>query len=455
MLILGTALIIDSNNEIKSMIWENLYQENPDSFIFQQSTVTASQIAMDKKKGVAIIIISAHLPKMNLEDFIAKLLEDTLGSVPIVVTYKKAIDSKLQTGLIAMGIAGVEELPHNTHDFKVLLKKYLGENQKFGNVSASAEQKDKDVIIKDDSMIQVPLEDFIFTPKSFFNVFIRLAQDKFIKILNAGDPINEEFVNKYKSKNIIGLYLKIEEHSKYLKLSHAHAQNSILSDKKSETDKIDALSNQIEATTLNMTHLGVSPENVAIAKGCVENTRTLINQLMMNSKKKDSYDLIKKIMAHDHSTSVSMLSGLFARNQDIRSAKTVQIIGLAALLHDVGLGTTLRESKKDSFNAEENLKYMKHATLGADYLRKSGLFDEVICQIVEYHHEQEDPNSTKKKTANLSIASEIVSLSDSITTNVLENDNPKKALKQYRISKLKSYSIQMQKAFDDIFPDTE
>lgn len=98
---------------------------------------------------------------------------------------------------------------------------------------------------------------------------------------------------------------------------------------------------------------------------------------------------------------------------------------------------------------------MKHASMGADYLRKSGLFEEVVCQIVENHHEQEDPNSAKKKTASISIASEIVSLSDSISTNVLENDNPKKALSQFRISKLKTFSIQMQKAFDEIFPDQD
>ncbi len=455
MLILGTALIIDNNNEIKSLIWENLYRDHPDSFIFQQSTITASQIAMDKKKGVSVIVLSAHLPKLNLEDFISKLLEDTLGSIPIIVTYKRSIDPKLQTNLIAMGIAGVEELPGTHQGIKSLLTKYLGDKQKFGNIRASAEQKDKDFTTLDESMIQVPLDDFIFTPKSFFNVFIRLAKDKYIKVLNAGDPINQEFIDKYKSKNILSLHLKIEEHEKYLKLSHVHAQNSIFNEKKDDTQKIEALSNQIESTALHMTQLGVTTENVAIAKGCVENTRNLINQLMMNSHKKDSYDLIKKIMEHDHATSVSMLSGLFARSQDIRSAKTVQIIGLAALVHDIGLGTTIRESNKDNFTPEEKLKYMKHASMGADYLRKSGLFEEVVCQIVENHHEQEDPNSAKKKTASISIASEIVSLSDSISTNVLENDNPKKALSQFRISKLKTFSIQMQKAFDEIFPDQD
>ena len=392
-----------------------------------------------------------------MEAFISKLLEDTVGAIPIVVTYKKSIDPKLQTNLIAMGIAGVEELPKSPREVTTLLRKYLGDSQEFGNVSASAEEKDKDFSTNDESMLEVPLDDFVFTPKSFFNVFIKLSQDKFIKILNAGDPINEEFINKYKSKNIQGLFLKVEEHSKYLKLSHAHAQNSILSEKKDDAQKISALSNQIEATALNMTQLGVSTENVAIAKGCVENSRNLINQMMMLSKKKNqnSYDLIKKIMIHDHATSVSMLAGIIARNMDIRFPKTVQIIGLAALVHDIGLGTTLKESMKDSFTPEENIKYMKHSKTGADYLRKSGLFEEVVCQIVEYHHEQENPASANKKSANISVASEIVSISDNIANSVLENANPNKALAQFRISKLKSYSIQIQKAFDELFPDPD
>jgi putative nucleotidyltransferase with HDIG domain len=457
MLFLGTALIIDNNNEIKSMIWENLYRESPDNFIFQQSTITASQIALDKKKGVSIIFVSAQLPKLNLEDFIAKLLEDTVGSIPIIVTYKRSIDPKLQTNLVAMGIAGVESLPTNPKEVKSLIKKYLEGSQEFDKVTASQEEKDKDVTLSDDLMIQVPLESFVFTPKSFFNVFIRLTKDKFIKILNAGDPITEEFINKYKEKKIKGLFLKTEEHSKYLKLSHAYAQNSILNEKKEDSEKISALSNQIEATALNMIQLGVSSENVALAKGCVENARNLINQLMMLNTKKNqtSYDLIKKFMIHDHSTSVSMLAGMLARNLDIRFPKTVQIVGLAALVHDIGLGTNLKESQKDSFSAEDNLKYMKHAKLGADYLRKSGLFEEVVCQIVEYHHDQENPNSANKKAANISIASEIVSLSDNIATKVLENPNPNKALADFRISKLKAYSIQMQKAFDEIFPETD
>ncbi len=455
MLILGTALIIDNHEEIKNIIWENLYRDNPDKFIFQNSTVSASQVAMDKKRGVSIILISAHLPKLNLEDFVAKLLEDTLGSIPIVLTYKKEIDSKLKTGLVAMGIAGVEEVPRTPQAVNSLLKRYLQDMQKFNNVQASSESKDKDLSLSDEHMMPVALKDFIFTPKSFFNVFIKLAKDKYIKILNAGDPINQDFIDKYQAKKIEQLYLKAEEHSKFIKMTHAYAQSAITNQNKSQDEKIGAISAQIESITQNMTQLGVSQENIAIAKGCVENTRNLINQLMMENKKKDSYDLIKKIMEHDHSTSVSMLSGLFARNQDIRSPKTVQFIGLAALLHDVGLGTTIRESKRDSFTPEENLKYMKHATLGADYIRKTGLFDEVVSQIIEYHHEQEDPNSTKKRSAGLSIASEIVSLSDSITTNILENENPKKALTQFRISKLKNYSIAMQKAFDEIFPDSD
>ena len=453
MLILGTALIIDNNNEIKSMIWENLYRENPDSFIFQQSTLTASQIAMDKKKGVAIILISAHLPKLNVEEFIGKLLEDTVGSIPIIVTYKKSIDPKLQTGLIAMGIAGVEELPRTPRDLQVLLKKYLSQNQVFSDVTASEEEKGKDFTTNDEAMIEIPLEQFIFTPKSFFNVFIRLGKDKFVKILNAGDPLSEEFIQKYRDKKVNGLFLKIDEHSKYLRFSHALAQKSIISQTKTDDEKISAMSNQIESTALNMTQLGVNAENVAIAKGCVENSRNMINQLLMSGKKNTSFDLIKKMMTQDHSTSVSMLAGLFCRQLDIRSPKTVQVVGLAALVHDIGLGTTLKESNKDSFSAEDNIKYMKHAALGADYLRKSGLFEEVVCQIVELHHEQENPNSTKKNAAQLSVASEIVSISDSIATNILENSAPKKAISHYRISKLKNYSIQIQKAFDEIFPD--
>jgi putative nucleotidyltransferase with HDIG domain len=453
MLMLGTALIIDNNNDIKSMIWENLYRENPDSFIFQQSTLTASQIAMDKKKGIAIILISAHLPKLNVEEFIGKLLEDTVGAIPIIVTYKRSIDTKLQTGLVAMGIAGVEELPRTPRDLQILLKKYLSQNQVFSDVAASEEEKGKDFSTNDETMIEIPLEQFIFTPKSFFNVFIKLAKDKFVKILNAGDPLNEEFIQKYRDKKVASLYLKIEEHSKYLKLSHALAQNSIISQTKSDDEKLSAMSNQIESTALNMTQLGVNAENVAIAKGCVENSRNMINQLLINSKKSSSFDLIKKMMAHDHSTSVSMLAGLFCRQLDIRSPKTVQVVGLAALVHDIGLGITLKESQKDTFSAEDNIKYMKHAALGGDYLRKSGLFEEVVCQIVELHHEQENPNSTKKNSAQLSVASEIVSIADSIATNILENSAPKKAITQYRISKLRNYSIQIQKAFDEIFPD--
>lgn len=453
--ILGSVLVIDSNNEIKSLIWDNLYQDSPDKFIFQQSTISASQIAVDKKKGVSIILISAHLPKLNLEDFIAKLLEDTVGAIPVVLTYKHAIESKLQTKLVAMGIAGVEEMPTTPAQVKSLLKRYLIEMQRFNNISASAEEKDKDFSTKDENMIEIPLNQFVFTPKSFFNVFIKLGKDKFIKILNAGDPISEEFINRYKLKKISGLHLKIEEHDKYLKLSHSYSEISLKNETKNTSEKIDAVSNQIESTSTNMIQLGVSPENITLAKGCVENTRTLINQMMMGAKKKQSFDLIDKILGHDHSTTVSMLAGLFAHTLDIRSAKTVQVVGLAALLHDIGLGLNIKEANREKFTSEEAIKFLKHASVGAEYLRKTSLFDEIICQIVEFHHEQDNPNSMKKSSGALSIASEIVSIADSVATNIMENDNPKKAIKLFRISKLKSYSVAIQKAFDEIFPDPD
>lgn len=451
--ILGSVLIIDNNNEIKGLIWDSLYQESPDKFIFLQSIVSASQIAMDKKKGISIILVSAHLPKLNLEEFIIKLLEETVGMIPIVLTYKHAIDSKLQTKLVAMGIAGVEAMPSSSVQVESFLRRYLMETQRFNNICASAETKDKDFSTKDENMIEIPLNQFIFTPKSFFNVFIKLGKDKYIKILNAGDPISEEFINKYKLKKLNGLHLKTDEHDKYLKLSHSYSQVSLRNENKNTSEKLDVISSQIESTSTNMTQLGVSPENVALAKGCVENTRTLISQMMLSSKKKQSFDYIDKILGHDHSTTVSMLGGLFAQTMDIRSTKTVQVIGLAALLHDIGLGLHLKEANREKFTTEEATKFMKHASAGADYLRNTSLFEEIVCQIVEFHHEQDNPCSTKKNSGSLSIASEIVSIADSIATNIMDNENPKKALKQFRISKLKAYSIQIEKAFHEIFPD--
>ena len=91
-----------------------------------------------------------------------------------------------------------------------------------------------------------------------------------------------------------------------------------------------------------------------------------------------------------HAMCVSDLAGKLARELGLPEEE-VQEIALAGMLHDIGklkISRYIYGRQEDTMKIEET-RYIRHAQLGEQILRKQGMSDN-ICEMVLYHHENFD-----------------------------------------------------------------
>jgi putative nucleotidyltransferase with HDIG domain len=143
------------------------------------------------------------------------------------------------------------------------------------------------------------------------------------------------------------------------------------------------------------------------------------------------YALVKAIETRDiytsgHSRRVATLSTLIAEDMGL-SARRVQRVGTAALLHDIGkidADFTAVLLKPHSLTPDERDLIQTHAVRGADMLRDLGSLDAAVIAAVRHHHERFDGKGYPDQIGGKDIPLEarIIMMSDSI--DAMLSDRP-------------------------------
>jgi HD-GYP domain-containing protein (c-di-GMP phosphodiesterase class II) len=93
----------------------------------------------------------------------------------------------------------------------------------------------------------------------------------------------------------------------------------------------------------------------------------------------------------DHSVTTMMVASLLAIPLKLESAYSAHVVGLSALLHDVGferLPLGLRSRDESTLTAEEWRDFRRHPLLGQDILAEAKELDPAVLQAVAQHHER-------------------------------------------------------------------
>lgn len=121
-----------------------------------------------------------------------------------------------------------------------------------------------------------------------------------------------------------------------------------------------------------------------------------IHQMVMRNK--DFHLVLQKINDYGsdlttHPFWVAFFSMLMCKTLNWDSPRTIQVIAIGGLLHDIGLTRLpkeMREYRPESWNSEQRAMYEIHPKLGIDVLQEMEKVPEPIIQIVYQHHETSD-----------------------------------------------------------------
>lgn len=240
-----------------------------------------------------------------------------------------------------------------------------------------------------------------FNAPLIFDVWIRRASTSYSKLFMKGDIIDWERLEAYKSKGVESLCVTLEDYAKYSlyveKMGEHLAKNP---DKFSVEDTAALLK---EMVNFSMREIMV---NSRVDERVVANSTNVVNSCVQ-SMQKDTKSMMRIVglmgqhpYIFKHSITTSILSVILAQNTGIENLNNLNLLGLGAFLHDVGVSQlSFDPEDKETLSAEERKEIMRHPEMGKRLLDTiKGMRSEVLA-IVMQHHEQPNgrgyPNGLK------------------------------------------------------------
>ena len=338
------------------------------------------------------------------------------SSIPVYLIY----DEKLTISIDLIHDLGVRESIQKPITFSAMMQ-LVSPDIVFDKASALSQGASKDLIgaetvAEDADFISIRAGDFVSGSKVFFDVYIRLGSGRYVKLIQTGDAFTPERLNGYIEKGVQNFYLRKEQQHQYLTYCNEISKATLKSDKISNSIKLSQVFNSGEETMKFLKGQGLSENRMQYASSFVSSVHQLIDGLDL-MKNPTFNTFANDVASYEHSVSTSMISALIAGQLDIQSESVIQIVGIASLMHDIGLYQLPRElhdeDESKMTDAQKDLFYT-HPTLGAEVLKKMHGINPTVIQAVQYHHERRNKKgfSSSNKVKQINRVAEIIGISD-------------------------------------------
>ncbi len=233
------------------------------------------------------------------------------------------------------------------------------------------------------------------------DVYLMISIEKYVRLINAGENFAKEVLKRYEAKGINQFYVKRDE---YFILSK-EIQKSLL-------DSMKGVNSLQETTILDVANL--QAENVLAVKEVCHNLRmdhvtfdhlnsVVDSNVRFVMKSKGSIkNFFKNFLnggpyLYGHSIMISHVANYVALRMSWSTAKTMEKLSMAALLHDVALTDErlmkldgLPEGAQHSFTENEVETFKKHPVLAYNIVTQQPEVLPDVAQIILAHHEKPD-----------------------------------------------------------------
>ncbi len=321
------------------------------------------------------VISDIRMPEMDGIEFLKKWR--TVSKVPVILTTGFSDALEVQSAE-QLGAAGFIAKPFGVEEILEILRR--------AEQGGSGEKEG----LSDEDFARVALDDFISGKVLRYNIYVRLSANKYVKIANQGVDLDVNRIQAYKQKGARYLFLKKTDFREYLTTSLSLA-------KKLKTNS--GIDNTKRERFLR--HTGALLVEKAMVDGvdamAVLGAKEFLNvSLEIISTQEDLFTMLDLLNEHSdflyaHSIGVSLYSVMIAQAMGWRANPTVFRVGLAGLLHDIGLkeiDQKIISKPRAQMQRADRILYETHPIRSSEILATCDLVPEEVRQAVEQHHEE-------------------------------------------------------------------
>ncbi len=222
-----------------------------------------------------------------------------------------------------------------------------------------------------------------------FDVFVRLSENKYTKIFKVGDLIDRKRFEIYSEKGVKELYIHRRNRRDYIAATERLVQRLLKQTNISTAEARRAIEELSEQTLFEIYEDHVFDEE------SVRRTQTTIKTYvnLVNSDVKSLANFINLARQETylcrHSIATSVFALLLARAAANVNEKTLAIVGLGGMLHDMGM-SRLPASITDSdrqMTPEEWTLIKTHCKIATQMVSGIPTFPTDVLTAIEQHHE--------------------------------------------------------------------
>ena len=227
------------------------------------------------------------------------------------------------------------------------------------------------------SFSAVSVKIFLKLNTSPVDVFIRLSDHKFIKIINKHEMYETDLIHKYIEKDMHKMFVETEFHKDFVD----YCMDSLLTvlsnlDLEKSEDAVDTLVSAHKAVREQLLHIGLDEKVMELTKVTVDTTIKVMEKTPKLSK------LLKSVKGsgdyiYEHSLMVSYLACGIVDGIDWVSKDTKIKLSLASFMHDITLKEhklarveSLNSPEASDLKTEDIEKIKKHPVDAMNYVKK-------------------------------------------------------------------------------------
>ena len=284
----------------------------------------------------------------------------------------------------------------------------------------------------------IQINDFAKGVKVPVDLFVRLTEDKFVMVAKAGTTSNVGELKMYQHKEVHYLWVKKKS---YYKITHQMLSIAGIAINKNDLEaktKTTVITHAARTVFRQMENIGMDFDVYGNAKqmsevvvSLAENHRGLAD--LLGSLANFNDELL------NHSVAVSVLSVMIGTQLGFEKKATLEKLGLAGMIHDVGmkaLPIELVTKPLATMTSEEIRHYETHAFKGMQMLTSLGVVPDDVVSMVYEHHENSIGQGYPQRLRDVKMhpMAKIVALADAYASLILPNvncpvaKNPREAL---------------------------
>lgn len=291
--------------------------------------------------------------------------------------------------------------------------------------------------------IKVNLRHYLLYTTSAAEVYIKLAEEKFTKIIDANkeNAPEKELLLHYLDKGIETVYVDRRYFTSLMRDAFHHIQEQIFASRK-KTESIDLGGMPFKVCFEGLNEIGIPDFNIKYTNETIEET---IREILSDPETKERFRSYCSMQgfAIGHSLLIMYIAASICHESGLNLQSSMKKICTAAFFHDFSLFET--DASDDQLSLAEAYNQdslLNHPLLSAGFLpAKMELFEDTTKIILE-HHEKPHGNGYPKKLNAFSISplSCLFILSQEITFNLIRNDFDVERLRDFLFNIKEDYS---------------